>query len=306
MDSQSRGTLGSSLGKKFRGGKIVVAPGVFNPISALIAQEAGFEALYFSGGGFANSLGLPDLGVTTMTEVIGAVSCIVNRVKLPMIVDVDTGFGEAVNVSRVVKELEGMGVAAMHIEDQVMPKRCGHLAGKQVTAVDEMVKKIVAAKESTRKGLLLIARTDSRSVEGFDAAVERARVYAKSGADMVFPEALESREEFMEFAKKVRVPLMANMTEFGRTPYISVAEFERMGYAIVIFPMTAFRASLKAIEEVYRELKKSGTQVGMLDHMMTREAIYSLIGYYDYEEYDLRAARRAGEILKSSRSVSTS
>ncbi len=172
---------------------VIVAPGVFSPIVAILAERLGFRAVYFSGGGFANLLGLPDLGLTTLTEVADAVRRICSVIRLPVIVDVDTGFGEALNVTRTVHEVEMAGAAAMHIEDQVMPKRCGHLAGKQLVGADEMVKKIVSAKAQTKKNLVLIARTDARAVEGLDSAVERARIYLKAGADMIFPEALENK-----------------------------------------------------------------------------------------------------------------
>ena len=278
---------------------IVVAPGVFSPISALIAVKVGFEALYFSGGGFANSLGLPDLGMTTMSELVQAVHYIADRVKSPLIVDVDTGFGEAVNVMRVVRELEGLNVAALHMEDQVMPKKCGHLSGKQVVSTDEMVKKIIAAKESSTRHIVVIARTDARGVEGMDATIERGVAYEKAGADMIFPEALESADEFREFAKKMHVQLLANMTEFGKTPYISAKEFEKLGYKIIIFPMTAFRASLKALADTYADLKRLGTQRRRLSRLMTREEIYHLIDYYSYESFDSKSAKAADGVLKS-------
>jgi methylisocitrate lyase len=200
---------------------------------------------------------------------------------------------------RTVRGLERLDVAGLHIEDQLMPKKCGQLSGKQVVGMGEMVKKIVAAKDSSRKGIVVIARTDAREVEGMDAAIERAKAYARAGADMIFPEALESVDEFKEFAKKVHVPLLANMTEFGKSPYIKVNEFWRMGYKVVIFPMTAFRASLKTMEETYVELKRSGSQEGMLDRMMTREDIYNLIDYYSYESFDSRSAGAAARFLKS-------
>ena len=287
------------LRRRLREKEIIVAPGVFSPIAAMIAARVGFEALYFSGGGFSNAMGLPDLGVMTMTETVQAVRSIIARVNLPLIVDVDTGFGEAVNVARAVGELESANVGALHIEDQVMPKKCGHLPGKQIVSIDEMVKKLVAAKRSSKKGIVLIARTDARSVEGMEAALERAKAYVKAGADVIFPEALESVDEFKEFARRIRVPLLANMTEFGRSPYLTAAEFEQMGYRIVIFPMTAFRTSLRAIESTYDEIMKSGTQKRLLNKMMTREEIYDVIGYHAYEEFDSKSAKDATKILKS-------
>lgn len=278
------------------GKKIVVAPGVFSPAVAKLAEKTGFRALYFSGAGFSSLLALPDLGITTLSEVSQATRQITSRVGLPLIVDADTGFGEALNVARTVQELKASGAAALHIEDQVLPKRCGHLAGKELVDADEMVKKLVSAKEEAGKDLLVIARTDARAVEGMDGAIERARSYSKAGADMIFPEALESRDEFVEFRKKITVPMMANMTEFGKTPYMSAKEFEDMGYNVVIFPVTAFRAMMKSVKEALERLKLEGTQEGMIDQLMTRKEFYALIDYQKYEEADkkaLGAARRA-------------
>jgi methylisocitrate lyase len=294
-----RGRSSSVLRRLFAAKSTIVAPGVFFPLVARLAQATGFEAIYFSGGAFANSLSLPDLGTTTLTEVRNAIRDITATVDLPLIVDVDTGFGEAVNVVRTVREMESGGAAAIHIEDQVMPKRCGHLLGKQLVSVDEMVKKIIAAKESRKRDLILIARTDARTVEGFDSAIGRARIYLRAGADMIFPEALESEQEFAEFAKKVKVPLVANMTEFGKTPYIKVSEFEKMGYKLVIFPMSAFRAMLWTVRKTFEGLKKHGTQENMLRMMMTREQIYQLIDYCWYQETDTRGMNKARKLLRS-------
>ena len=269
------------------------APGVFSPSVALLARKAGFRVLYFSGAAFSSQLGLPDLGVTTLSEVARAVHEITSVVSLPLIVDVDTGFGEAVNVARTVSELIAAGAAAVQIEDQVMPKRCGHLDGKEVVEVEEMMKKLVTARESAAGRLAIVARTDARAVEGIDGAISRARSYERAGVDMIFPEALESREEFAEFRRKVRTPLMANMTEFGKSPYTSVDEFGDMGYSIVVFPVTAFRAAMKTIEEVFARLKREGTQSGMLDSLMTRKEFYKLIRYQDYEGLDRRALSKA-------------
>lgn len=277
--------------------RTIVAPGVFSPIIAKIASDLGYEALYFSGGGFANLMGMPDLGVTTLTEVVEAVRRISSFVKLPIIVDADTGFGEAVNVMRTFRELRSAGAAAIHIEDQVMPKRCGHLDGKEIVEVDEMVKKIMTARRASNEGPLLIARTDARSVEGLDSAIERARLYVKAGADIIFPEALESMEEFKEFRAKIDAPLLANMTEFGKTPYITVSEFEKIGYNIVIFPMTAFRAMLKTVKEVLMQLRYEGTQKNMLNKLMQREEIYKIINYNEYQDLDSEVMKEARELL---------
>ena len=281
------------------GERTILAPGVFSPIVAMLAEKSGFEVLYFSGGGFSNLLGMPDLGVTTLSEVAEAARRITAISRLPLIVDTDTGFGEAVNVIRTVQEMRNAGAAAIHIEDQVMPKRCGHLEGKEVVGVDEMVKKLVSAKEEAGEDLLLIARTDSRAVEGLDSAIGRARTYVRAGAEIIFPEALETREEFAEFRRKLSVPLLANMTEFGKTPYLSVSDFHQMGYNAVIFPMTLFRTMLKTVRDALTELKKSGSQKALLSKMMTREQIYKLIDYYRYQDVDSRALKAARRLQKT-------
>ena len=279
-------------------GGIIVAPGVFIPAAAMLAEELGFEAIYFSGAAYSNMLGLPDLGVFTLSELSYYLRFFTNAVNIPLIVDVDTGFGEALNVARTVRELEDAGVSAIHIEDQEMPKKCGHLAGKRVVPVDEMVKKIKAAVEARRDdNFIIIARTDARDVEGFDSAVERAKIYIEAGADVIFPEALHSKEEFMEFARRVKAPLLANMTEFGKTPYITVREFEEMGYRIVIFPVTTFRYAMGAIKRALITLKNEGTQLSLINDMMSREDIYQLIGYHNYEDWDKNLAEEANKLL---------
>ncbi len=289
------------LRKLVGGKKVVVAPGVFSPAVAKLAEKAGFKALYFSGAGFSNLLALPDLGITTLSEVSQATEQITSQTCLPLIVDADTGFGEALNVARTVRELRAAGAAAMHIEDQVLPKKCGHLEGKELADVDEMVKKLISAKEEAGRELLVIARTDARAVEGIDGAVERARCYSRAGADMIFPEALESREEFAEFRRKISLPLMANMTEFGKTPYLSANEFEKMGYSIVIFPVTAFRAMMKAVKETLERLMAEGTQKGMVRSLMTRKEFYDLIDYYKYEQADATALSKARRLREGAR-----
>jgi methylisocitrate lyase len=217
---------------------------------------------------------------------------------VPLIVDADTGFGEALNVARTVEEMKAAGAAAIHIEDQVLPKRCGHLEGKELVDVEEMVKKVISAKQAAGMDLVIIARTDARSVEGLDGAIERARAYARAGAEVIFPEALESRAEFREVRRKLSLPLMANMTEFGRTPYMTAEDYEDLGYNIVIFPVTAFRAMMKAVQETFRTLKRDGTQKGILGSLMTRKEFYDLIDYYRYEEADEKALRAAKRIRK--------
>jgi methylisocitrate lyase len=288
-----------ALRRLVAGKRAVVAPGVFSPAVAKAAEREGFEAVYLSGAAFSGLLALPDLGITTLHEVAKAAYDISAQVRVPLIVDADTGFGEAVNVGRTVAVLKASGAAALHIEDQVMPKRCGHLDGKQIVEVEEMVKKVATAAEAAGGEMMVIARTDARSVEGIDAAVERARAYSRAGADMIFPEALESPAEFAEFRGKLDKPLVANMTEFGKTPYMTVAEFERLGYNVVIFPVTTFRAMMKAVEETLRGLKREGTQEGMLGSLMTRKEFYDLIGYATYVKTDGKAMRTARRLAGS-------
>ena len=293
------GSKGAELLRRMiKGREIIVAPGVFSPAVAKMAEKMGFRALYFSGAGFSNLLALPDLGITTLSEVSGAVREITSQANLPLIVDADTGFGEALNVERTVKEMKAAGAAALHIEDQILPKRCGHLRGKELVDIDEMVKKVLSAKEAATGDIMIIARTDARSVEGLDRAIERALEYAKAGADMIFPEALESRDEFAEFRRRVKLPLMANMTEFGRTPYMRARDFERLGYDVVIFPVTAFRAMMKTVKGVLLELKRKGTQKDILGSLMTRSEFNELIDYGRYESADRLAADAARALMK--------
>lgn len=276
----------------------VAAPGVFNGISAMIAERHGFKAIYLSGSGIAGAMGLPDLSLTSMSEVLEEVWRIKLVSKLPLIVDVDTGFGEVLNVERTVREMERAGASAIHIEDQVLPKKCGHLEGKKLVGVEEMVEKVqAAAKSKANKDFLIIARTDARSVEGLDEAIERARVYLKAGADGIFPEALESQEEFEEFSKKVRTVLLANMTEYGKSPLLSVGELKRLGYSIVIFPLTAFRGALKKMDRVYAELSRVGSQRDFLGEVMTRKEYYRLINYASYESKDKKLKQKSNSIM---------
>jgi methylisocitrate lyase len=278
---------------------IVVTPGVFNGISALIAEKHGFRALYLSGSGVAGGMGLPDLSLTSLSDVVEEVRRIKLVSGLPLIVDVDTGFGEVLNVERTVKEIERAGASAIHIEDQVLPKKCGHLEGKKLVEVEEMVEKIQAASKSKKnKDFIVIARTDARSVDGIDSAIERAKLYQRAGADGIFPEALESEEEFKEFAKKVKGILLANMTEFGKSPLLSAKELEKLGYRIVIFPLTAFRGALKKIDEVYSDLSKKGTQREFISKVMSRKEYYDLINYSSYEDEDKKLKEKSTKIMR--------
>ena len=268
------------LRKLLKKGTIVI-PGAFNTVSAMLIEQCGFKAVYMSGAGISNSAGLPDIGILTRDEFIQQASYIASAINIPVIADADTGFGWPSEVKKTVRAFEKAGVAGIQIEDQKpAAKRCGHLAGKEVISVKLMAEKIRAACEARKdKNFLIIARTDARGVNGFNNAVERAKMYAEAGADVIFPEALESMSEFQKFAAKVKTPLMANMTEFGKTPYITVNEFKEIGYPIVLFPMTAFRIGLKAMEGALIELKEKGTQKGFLKEMQTRKELYKLIGY---------------------------
>lgn len=284
-------TSGSKFRSLLKRG-FVTLPGVYNAITAKLAREAGFDALYLSGAGVTNALtGFPDIALLTLTEMAQQARYVSKAVDAPVIADADTGYGEVHNVMRAVEELENAGLAGIHLEDQVAPKRCGHLDGKQVIDAVEMARKIRAAvRARSDKDFYLIARTDARGVEGFDHAVDRAKRYLDAGADAIFPESLHSVDEFAQFAARVKAPLLANMTEFGKTPLISAADFESMGYAMVIFPMTAFRVMMRAAEDLYRELKSTGTQAAFIDRMQTRKELYELIRYADFEEIDRQIA----------------
>jgi methylisocitrate lyase len=261
--------------------RAVMLPGVPNAAMARQVERAGFEAVYASGAGMANATaGVPDIGLLSMTEVVTLAGYVANAVTIPAIVDADTGFGGAENVARTVRELEAAGLAGCHIEDQDFPKRCGHLAGKSLVDLEEMVGKIKAAVASRRDpNFMIIARTDARAVEDFDRAVERAGEYLAAGADAIFPEALQSLEEFRDFAKEIDAPLLANMTEFGKSPLLTFEQLADFGYRMVIFPQSAFRVSIKASEEFLRALRKSGTQSDWIDKMQTRQELYELLDY---------------------------
>lgn len=256
-------------------------PGVPNAAMARQVERAGFDAVYISGAGMANATaGVPDIGLLTFTEVAQLAGYIANAVKIPAIVDADTGFGGVENVARTIRELEAAGLAGCHIEDQEFPKRCGHLAGKRLVDVEEMLGKIKAAVGARRDdNFMVIARTDARAVEGFDRAIERAGEYIAAGADAIFPEALQSPEEFRDFAKQIDRPLLANMTEFGKSPLLSFEQLAEFGYRMVIFPQSAFRVSMKATESFLAELKNAGTQSDWLDKMQTRQELYQLLDY---------------------------
>ena len=270
----------------------LVLPGAFNALTAMQIERAGFHALYISGAGLSAARGLPDIGLLSLTEVVSDAATIANAVAVPAIVDVDTGFGPPLVVMRTVKEFEQAGLTGIQIEDQELPKKCGHLPGKRLVSTSDMVNKICAASEARRdRAFFIIARTDARAVEGLEAAVRRARAYIDAGADAIFPEALESADEFRAFARQLmkeggKAPLVANMTEFGKTPYLSVAEFEDLGYRLVLFPVTALRMATKAIDHMLAELRSRGTQRNLLAQMQTRQQLYDLLRYSEYEQRD--------------------
>jgi len=278
----------------------VVLPGAFNALTAMQIERVGFEAVYISGAGLAAARGLPDIGLLTMAEMVADAGTIARAVAIPALADADTGYGPALSVMGTVQAYEQAGLSGLHLEDQEDPKKCGHLPGKRLVSVAEMVRKIGAASGARRDpDFLIVARTDARAVEGLEAAVKRARAYVEAGADAVFPEALESAEEFRAFAhglskEGAKVPLVANMTEFGKTPYLSVKEFEDLGYRLVLFPVTALRVTTKAIEAMLLELKALGTQRELLSAMHTRQQLYELLQYADYEQQDRKHHERDG------------
>ncbi|MEW5884604.1 MAG: methylisocitrate lyase [Armatimonadota bacterium] len=272
---------------------IVVLPGVWDAITARIAESAGAHGLYLTGAGVTNSrLGAPDVALLTLLEMADQARNVCDAVSIPVIADADTGYGGTWNALRTVREFERAGLAGLHIEDQVIPKKCGHLDGKELVHLDEMEAKIRAAVTArSDPSFVVIARTDARGVAGMDEAIRRANAYVRAGADVIFPEGLESREEFAEFRSRVDAPLLANMTEFGKTPLITVDEFRSLGYNLVIFPMTAFRVMMKAVEDAVRVLLSEGTQQPLLERMRTRQELYDLIEYQKYEELDQTLSR---------------
>lgn len=277
-------------GERFRAlvgqGGILRLPGSHNGMAALQAKAAGFEALYLSGAAMTASMGLPDLGIITVDEVAFFIRQVARASGLPVLVDGDTGYGEALNVMNMVRAFEDAGAGAVHIEDQLLPKKCGHLNDKKLAAAHDMAAKVAAAVKA-RRHLYVIARTDAAASEGMEGAVARAKLYLEAGADAIFPEALTTAEMFREFARRVPgVPLLANMTEFGRTPFFTASEFEAMGYRMVIWPVSSLRVANKAQERLYAALARDGGTHGMVEQMQTRAELYATIGLHDYEALD--------------------
>jgi methylisocitrate lyase len=297
-----------SSGRKFR--RLVAKaaplqiPGTVNAYCALLAERAGFKALYLSGAGVANaSFGLPDLGITTLADVLEDARRITAATDLPLLVDVDTGFGSAFNIARTVREMERAQVAAIHLEDQEQAKRCGHRPNKTTVAVDEMCDRLKAAVDARRdRDFVIMARTDAFAREGRAAALERAAAYVEAGADMIFAEALHTLEDYAAFTRAVAVPVLANLTEFGLTPQFTVAELKRSGVKLVLYPLSAFRAMSRAALEVYEAIRRDGTQRAVLGAMQTRDELYAVLDYHRYErELDALNAKSSGARARRAR-----
>ena len=269
---------------------ILQIPGAHDAMAGLMAKKVGFEVLYLSGAAYTASRGLPDLGIVYSNEVAQRASDIIRATNLPMLVDIDTGFGGVLNVARTAREMVEAGVAAVQLEDQNLPKKCGHLNGKTLVSKDEMLQKIKMIKQIA-PSLAIVARTDARAVEGLEQAISRAKAYVAAGADAIFPEALQNEKEFKQFANEIEAPLLANMTEFGQTPYYSAKEFEKMGYSMVIYPVTSLRVAAKAYEQVFSLIKNKGSQKEAIEDMQTRSELYETISYYKFEELDSELAK---------------
>jgi methylisocitrate lyase len=268
-------------------GKTLRFPGAFSPLVAMLIENLGFDGVYISGGVTANDLGLPDIGLTTLTEVSQRGRAISRVTSLPSIIDIDTGFGEPMNVARTISEMEELGLAGCHLEDQINPKRCGHLDGKQLVSTEEMTRKLRVAAEAKRdSNFLLIARTDSRAMEGLDSAIDRAKAYVEAGSDMIFPEALKDEQEFEAFRSAVSVPLLANMTEFGKSELLTYDQLRDLGYNLIIYPVTTLRLAMKAVEDGLSRILEEGTQANLIDQMQHRKRLYELVRYEEYNQFD--------------------
>ena len=273
--------------KALRSGSTLQIPGAFNAMVAMLIEQKGFDGVYCSGAVISNSLGLPDIGLTTLTEVSLFTQQIIGRTNLPVIVDADTGFGDVMNTVRTVKEFEKIGATAIHIEDQVNPKRCGHLDGKELIPRQQMINKIRAAVNAKiDSNFLIIARTDAKSVEGIESAIERAKAYIDAGADAIFPEALHNEREMEIFRKAISVPLVSNMTEFGKTEILSLKQINNLGYNMVIYPVTMQRLAMKAVEDGLDSLKAYGSQHEVISLMQTRKRLYEVLEYEKYNDID--------------------
>nr|WP_321986862.1 methylisocitrate lyase [uncultured Lichenicoccus sp.] len=284
-----------TAGRRFRDllerGGILQIPGTHNGMAALQAKAAGFTACYLSGAAMTASMGLPDLGIITVDEVAFFIRQVVRASALPVLVDGDTGYGEALNVMHMVRTFEEAGAAAVHLEDQLLPKKCGHLNDKKLADAHDMAAKVAAAAKA-RRDLVIVARTDAAASEGLDGALARAKLYVEAGADAIFPEALNTAEMFRAFAERLPgVKLLANMTEFGRTPFFTASEFEAMGFGMVIWPVSSLRVANKAQAELYASIRAHGGTRAMVERMQTRQELYDMIGLHDYEALDASIVR---------------
>ncbi len=282
-DAEKRASLRAALDS----GELQRWPGAFSPLVAKIVADAGFEGVYVSGAALSADLGLPDIGLTTLSEVAARGGAIARSTELPTLIDADTGFGEPMSAARTVSVLEDAGLAGCHLEDQVNPKRCGHLDGKEVVPADEMIRRIAAAVGARRDpNFIVCARTDARGVEGLDAAIERAKAYVDAGADLIFTEALADASEFAAFRAAVDAPLLANMTEFGKSKLLTTDRLRNLGYNAVIYPVTTLRLAMGAVEAGLAAIAEEGTQAGILDKMQHRSRLYEFLRYSDYNAFD--------------------
>ncbi|WP_085523473.1 methylisocitrate lyase [Tuberibacillus sp. Marseille-P3662] len=289
-EASSQEQLAETFKQYMHDSEILKIPGAHDGMSALIAKQTGFEAIYLSGAAYTASRGLPDLGMINSEEITAKARELVRASNLPVLVDIDTGYGGVLNVARTAQEMLEARVAAVQIEDQELPKKCGHLNGKQLIPKEEMMEKIHAIKEIAPH-LVVVARTDAKAVEGVESAIERANAYVEAGADAIFPEAFTTEDEFRQVSSSISAPLLANMTEFGKTPYYTADEFAAFGYSMVIYPVTSLRVAAKAYEKVFQDIYQKGTQKDRLDDMQTREELYDTIQHYDYENLDNKIAK---------------
>lgn len=268
-------------------GRLLQFPGAYSPLVARMIEQTGFDGVYLSGAALAAELGLPDIGLTTMTEITQRGYQISRATNLPALIDIDTGFGEPMNLARTIFELENLGLAGCHIEDQVNPKRCGHLDGKQVVDTATMVKRIRTAVDARRdRNFIIMARTDARAIEGLEAAIARAQAYVDAGADAIFPEALANEQEFERFRAAIKVPILANMTEFGKSTLLTAQQLRNLGVNLVIYPVSTLRASMGATERLLTTIRSTGSQNDAVPEMQTRAELYQLLQYEAYNQFD--------------------
>ena len=287
LGSQPAGEKRKAFRAALKSGKLLRFPGAFSPLVAMAIQKHGFDGVYVSGAALSADLGLPDIGLTTLSEVAARGGDIARATDLPALIDADTGFGEPLNMARTIQTFEDAGLCGCHLEDQVNPKRCGHLDGKSLVTTQAMVEKIRAAVGARRDcNFLIMARTDARASEGLDGAIARAKAYVDAGADAIFPEALADEGEFEKFRKAIKVPLLANMTEFGKSKLLTAKQLSDLGFNIVIYPVTTLRLAMKVIEDGLATIKSEGTQESLVKQMQTRAELYELIRYKDYEQFD--------------------